>query len=298
MDCVARKNGCVVMKIIRLFVIISLTILILVSCQRKASFQVEQSYNQYEKIREFLSSSDYTDNDNILYQYILNQLRSSDALVEELRFEGAGDSEEVEEGKNIICRFYPQHSRRILIVSPYSTVGMNNPQYYQAEVERIAFNNALLLEMANTLATQIPNQYGVDLVFLGSRKHDYITSAFKEAFKSLSDNYGKSKPEMGMFLWLHPTKEMSIPIDDHSYQKLPYIVHRVWTSAEYSGWREFAKSIEGSSLYEGEELLYKNLNTIKLKNGYEPEEEISKEDLINNFRMLGSVLSGIVYAKD
>jgi len=283
------------MKIIRFFIIISIILYFFASCQKRAAFHTNQSLEHYKDIMEFFANIEENNVNEIIHQYIINHLKKSDAIIEEYQF---ADETTSITATNVVCRFYPQHSRRVIIISPYSPVGINNTAYFEAETKRIAYSIGLMLETASMLSSQIPNQYGVDLVFGGTIPDLYPTRSCSQAFRNLIANYGKVKPELGIFLWLHPSEKMSVPIDDHSYQKLPYIVHRIWTTAEDLGWREFEKSLEASSLFEGEELLYRELNTIKLKNRYEEDKEVLPEHLTSNFRILGSLFKELIYGKD
>ncbi|MBW6516553.1 MAG: hypothetical protein K0B81_08095 [Candidatus Cloacimonetes bacterium] len=282
------------MKVIKPFVVIIIFVFLLASCQKRGIFHTNHSINHYEKIMDYFANIEDNSVNEIILQYILNQLKKSDAIIEEFPITIDKENSNI----NIICRFYPQYSRRILLITPYIPAGLDDTAYRRAETERIAFNVGLMLETTSMLSSHIPDQFGVDLVFLGSEGNYNTIRSYNKAFHDLIANYGKTKPEIGIYLMLHSSQKLSIPIDDHSYQKLPYIVHRVWTTAEKLGWKEFETSLVASSLFEGEELLYRDLNTIKLKNIYEEDKEVLPENLIVNYRILGSLFSELIYGKD
>jgi len=285
------------MKVIKFFIIFSVLIIVLGSCQKRVTFRAEQSLIHYDKLLEFYTRFENGNVDEIVHNYIMNQLRRGEGIIEDIEF-SRETRDIIEKGSNIVCRFYPQHSRRIMLVSNYSGLGISRSDNRKKEIEQMSFGISLQLETARLLSTSIPNQYGVDLIFLDSVNEDNLINGISPAFRELIAGYDKPKPEVGVYLCLNPSAEISLPIDEYSYQKLPYIVYRIWTTAENLGWKEFKKRIETTTLLKDEELLYSELNVIKLQNDKEETEEILPDQLLANFRLFGSLFKELIYGKD
>lgn len=282
------------MKIVKLFIFI----LMLVSCQARVAFRENNALSHYERLTDYYTN--YQDNgaDELIHQYIINQLRMSGGVLDEKNFNRRKDEYGFEEGTNIIYSFYPQLSRRIMFVTPYCPVGLSDEEIYREMTAIMAFGNAIMLELARLLSEQKPNQYGVDLVFLDCLIDREEPDKFVPAFELLNFDETNSKPEMGIYLFLHYSQELRIPIEAASYRHSPQLVHRVWEKGEEIGWKGFKNHIEESTLLNTEEVLYEKLNTIKLQNISQSFEQVEEERLKQNFRRLGYVFTEIIYDRD
>lgn len=280
------------MKLLKVF-IIAVVIFGLSSCQREISLNEKMAIEHYGNLKDYYSEYLTVRGMEVVRQYLLNELKKSDGVVSKLPFERVSGEET---GSNIICRFYPQMSRRILFITSYIPLGIPDTADYEKETLRASFNTAFMLELARILSVKEPSQFGVDLIFTDVRisnagEHEPALDVFGEE----STLYGA---ELGIYLRLQGASGMSIFIDDHSYRQLPYLVYRVWKRARLSGWKEFEHELRQFPLLEGEELLFNKFHAIKLYNEASGIKTETEEILTANFRMIGSLFAELIYEKD
>ncbi len=283
------------MRSVRVLLII-FAVVLMASCQKRSVFKEEKSVIHYKVLQEYYSEFRESSGGGVIRQYLLNQLRKRDAVIDVVEFERKSENFSEEKGANIICRFYPQMSRRIMLVGLYSPWALTESGEYEKESAKMSFNLALMLETARMIAAEPPNQYGVDLVFLDCLLLE--EGRLTPAIDIFTEKFTKKKPEAAIFFRLENTEELTIPIDNYSYQQVPHVVYRVWRKAQLLGRTEYEQRLKVNPALMNEEKLYDEFYLIKLENEVQPDEVPDSEALRNNFRKIGSLTREMIYDKD
>ena len=152
---------------------------------------------------------------------------------------------------NIIVQFNPGNKNRIWIAAhwdsrPWADLDKNlkNRNKPILGANDGASGVAVLLEISNQLKIKSPN-IGIDLIFLdgedmgksGEIDHYFIGS------KYLSRNIPTQFPKYCILIDMIGDKNLQIPIEGHSYNQAPELVHTLWNQAEKMGFDVFKKEI-------------------------------------------------------
>ncbi len=269
-------------------------LLLLVSCQGRISVNSDKAYDRYDRLTGFYAGSAEYSESGIVSQFIINNLNKTNGLLELIPSLEAGDGVVVEPDMHIVSRFYPLRSRRMMFLTPYRPVVSSADKEFRIEARRVAFNVALMLELAEILSRNEPQQFGVDFVFLSTSNRANNKNFSSSAYREFKENYHRPDPELAFLLRLSPGEEVRIPIDYNSYQKSPDAVYDVWSRAYSRGWPEFDDSIEERPLDAGEDILYEVFNLVKLENRIYNVQDPEIQQIKANFRRLITLLMEII----
>ena len=281
------------MKLLKNFAIL----LLLISCQARITVNSNTAFDNYNRlIGLFESSTDYEET-GIISQFIINRLGRADCLLEEIPCLSSEDDDLVESCAHLISRFYPERSRRIMFLTPFSPGLLSDNNEKIIEIRRVSFNIALMLELADILSRYEPQQFGVDIVFL-AQGCSYSDESYRSTpYREFKENYQRPAPELAFLLKFYPGEELIIPIDYNSYLKSPAAVYDVWSRAYSRGWPEFDDSIEERPIDEEENILYETLNIVKLENRIDEDQLPEARQVKASFQRLGTLLMEIVDEK-
>lgn len=156
---------------------------------------------------------------------------------------------------NVMARFAPERSRRILLLAHWDT----RPRSDQATDPTLraipvpgandgASGTAILLELAGLFASD-PPPVGVDLLFVDGEDYgpglDDMLLGARHYAASLSDD---DRPVYGLLLDMVGDADPSFPVEAISAQYADVVVRKVWRAAERLGLRDYFPSAVGRRL--------------------------------------------------
>jgi len=156
---------------------------------------------------------------------------------------------------NVMARFAPERSRRILLLAHWDT----RPRSDQATDPTLraipvpgandgASGTAILLELAGLFASD-PPPVGVDLLFVDGEDYgpglDDMLLGARHYAASLSDD---DRPVYGLLLDMVGDADPSFPVEAISAQYADVVVRKVWRAAERLGLRDYFPSAVGPRL--------------------------------------------------
>ena len=214
-------------------------------------FNANNAFKHLEKQCDLGVRNPGSDGIELCRDYIINELTKCNAEIELQKFAVIINGEEID-GVNIIANFYPQMSRRILFGAHYDTrpwadkeedTSLHNTPISGANDG--ASGVAVLLELAEIISAQQPQQFGIDLVFfdledMGSYRENETWCLGSSYF---ADNYSKPKPEKAIIIDMIGDADLSINMEYYSYHNSPNLVKEVWEIAEQLGYNEFKSRI-------------------------------------------------------
>ncbi|MCF7813751.1 MAG: M28 family peptidase [Candidatus Cloacimonetes bacterium] len=182
---------------------------------------------------------------------IINKLSSTSALVEEQPFETT-QLDSVMQGVNIIARFYPRLSRRILLAAHYDTRPWadkeEDPSLHKQPISGAndaASGVAVLLELGRIFDQYPPQQFGIDLVFFDledmGRYNNNETWCLGSTY--FAENYKDEFPEKAIVVDMIGDADLVIDMEYLSYHNSPLLVKEVWETAQDLGFSEFQTRI-------------------------------------------------------
>ncbi|MDP8203633.1 MAG: M28 family peptidase [Candidatus Tenebribacter mawsonii] len=226
--------------------------LVISSCaENHPTFDEDKAFAHLEKQCDIGVRYPGSDGIELCRDYIINKLTKYKAEIELQNFTVTLNEEEIE-GVNIIASFYPQMSRRILLGAHYDTrpwadkeedISLHNTPILGAN--DAASGVAVLLELANIISAQQPQQFGIDMVFFdmedmgsyGTNESWCLGSSY------FADNYTKAKPEKAIVIDMIGDADLSINMEYFSYHNSPNLVKEVWEIADQLGYNEFKPRI-------------------------------------------------------
>jgi len=190
-------------------------------------------------------------------EYIISKLETTGAIIEQQIFETEIRGENFT-GINIIAKFNPVMGRRILIGAHYDTrpwadkeenISLHNTPIIGAN--DAASGVAVLLGLADLIAEQSPEQFGIDLVFfdledMGNYGNNDTWCLGSKYYVKMFD--GK-KPEKVIIVDMVGEKDNEIPMEYYSYHNSPTLVKEIWQKAKELGYDQFKQKI-GSYVYD------------------------------------------------
>ena len=226
--------------------------LVISSCaDNYPSFDVNNAFEHLQKQCELGVRYPGSDGIELCRDYIINNLTKYNAEIELQKFTVVLNGEEIE-GVNILASFYPQMSRRILLGAHYDTRPWADKEE-DATLHKTpilgandaASGVAVLLELAEIISAQQPQQFGIDMVFFdledmgayGTNETWCLGSSY------FADNYTKPKPEKAIVIDMIGDADLSINMEYFSYHNSPNLVREVWEIADQLGYNEFKSRI-------------------------------------------------------
>jgi hypothetical protein len=238
--------------------IILFLLLLLISCRVSVpKFNSSRAWQYLEEQCELGPRAPGSDEIELCRNYITNILDKNDAKVEKQQFEAQIDGQTYQ-GVNIIAHFYPRRSRRVLLGAHYDTRPWadkeENPQLHNTPIigaNDAASGVAVLLEIANILNSNEPEQYGVDLVFFDLEDMgDYgERDSWCLGSKYFVQNFKGNEPEKVIIVDMIGDKKLNIEMEYFSYHNSPRLVNQVWEIAAELGFEEFIPEI-GQVVYD------------------------------------------------
>ena len=182
---------------------------------------------------------------------IINELTKCGANIEQQHFTVIIGQEEIA-GVNILASFYPRMSRRILLGAHYDTrpwadrdADESNHNKPIIGANDAASGVAVLLEIANILANEQPEQFGIDLVFFdledmgeyGKNETWCLGSSY------FAENFNGDFPEKAIVVDMIGDKDLLIDMEYFSYHNSPELVNEIWDVASSLNFDEFQPKI-------------------------------------------------------
>ncbi|MBN1948236.1 MAG: M28 family peptidase [Candidatus Cloacimonetes bacterium] len=239
-------------------VISILSCIVLFACQDKIpQFNQQRAFSFLEKQCEI--GPRYPGSEGIILcrEYLISVCSSLGAVIEQQAFEEEIDGQ-IYQGVNIMARFHPQMSRRILFGAHYDTrPWADKDPDPEAHTQPIIGANdaasgvAVLLELASVIHQKEPVEYGIDFVFFDLE--DMGTYSINESWCLGSQAFVKSNPdykaEKVIIVDMVGDADLEIQMEYFSYHNSPLLVKEIWDSARDLGYTEFQYRI-GNVIYD------------------------------------------------
>ncbi len=210
-------------------------------------FDAERSFDFLEKQCELGPRFPNSTEIQLCRDFIINELENYGAEIQQQKFSSIINEKKVN-GVNIIAKFYPQMSRRILLGAHYDTRPFAdkdpNPKNHKTPIigaNDAASGVAVLLEIGKIISQKQPQQFGVDLVFFdledsgiyGNNETWCLGSTY------FAENYFSEKPEKAIVIDMIGDKNLEIFIESFSYHNSPNLVKEIWQKANSLNFNEF-----------------------------------------------------------
>jgi len=244
---------------IKVFLFISLFMLITTSgciSQSIPAFNSENAYNYLKKQCDFGPRVPGSSGHQQCKDYLMRTLQwYADQVSPQVFMFSFGNPKQTFSATNIIAKFQPGKSERILLCAHWDTrpwadrdPDPNNVKKPVLGANDGASGVAVLLEMARLLNSQKPN-IGVDIVFFdaedaGNYGDDRSWAKGSEAFAR--EFRSKYFPRFGILLDMIGDADLSIYKEQFSAQYAAPIVNLVWNKAAQMGLNEFVPAIKYS----------------------------------------------------
>ncbi|MCK4956680.1 MAG: M28 family peptidase [Candidatus Cloacimonetes bacterium] len=251
---------------------IIITTLFISACQRTPVFDGEQAFTHLIKQCEIGPRYPGSDEIIICREYIKANLEKSNAKIITQKF-SAEINDSKYESENIIARFFPRQSRRIMLAAHYDTrpwadkdSNIDNHNTPIIGANDAASGVAVLLQIATILNKTQPSEFGVDLVFFdiedmgsyGSNENWCLGS------KYFAENIPIREPEKIILIDMIGDKDLEILMEQHSYHDSPILVNQIWEIAAEKGYKQFKRKL-GQLIYDDHvPLLSSGLNAIDI----------------------------------
>ena len=155
-------------------------------------------------------------------------------------------------GKNIIAKFYPRMSRRILLAAHYDTRPWadkeENKEFWSKPI--IGANDgasgvAVLLEIARIIAQKQPQQFGIDMVLFDMEDMGKYNESESWCLGSryFAKNYQGTPPEKSIIVDMIGDKDLELKLEKFSYDNSPELVNEIWNIARENNYKEFKYQI-------------------------------------------------------
>ena len=237
----------------KVFLLLLFVVIYSVGCSHSVpKFNQDQAFVYLEEQCDFGFRYPGSEEIKLLQSYIISKMKNAGAKVEEQDFTTTINDEPVS-GKNIIARFFPRMSRRILLAAHYDTRPWadKDPDPKNHAEPVLGANDgasgvAVLLEIASILNQTPPQQYGVDLVFFDVEDSGSygVDSSWCKGSQFFADQFQGEKPEKAIVVDMIGDKDLAINMEYFSYQNSPALVNEVWEIAKELGFSEFKPKIE------------------------------------------------------
>jgi len=232
---------------------ISTVILFLFSCSYSfPDFNEQKAFTHLEEQCKFGTREPGSAGINSCRNYIIREMTKHGFSVSKQEFPVKIKNKNFK-GMNILVSTYPEMEKRILLGAHYDTrpwsdrdSDIKNHNKPVPGANDGASGVAVLLQIAEIISKERPDQYGVDFVFFdaedsgsyGDNKDWCLGSKYFAA------HYSGEKPEKAVIVDMIGDADLRIPIEKYSYQNSPELVLEVWDIAERLGFSEFAGDVE------------------------------------------------------
>jgi glutaminyl-peptide cyclotransferase len=143
---------------------------------------------------------------------------------------------------NLIARFNPQATERVLLVAHWDTRPTADQESEEEDRSKpiLGANDggsgtAVLLEIANVLAKTKP-KIGVDLLFVDGEDYGPSEPDMYLGAKHFAANAGSYRPLYGVLVDMVGDRTPRFPIEENSARMAPEVVQRIWALAEELGY--------------------------------------------------------------
>ena len=256
------------------FYLLILLPILITSCGSKKypKFDKVEAFSYLNKQCEIGTREPGSEGIKLCREYIKDTLIKNKAVVKEQKFTAKIRGKEVQ-SVNILASFNPRLSRRILLGAHYDTRPWadkdKNPDVHSKPIPGAndgASGVAVLLEIAEIISQNEPQEFGVDMVFFdledsGSYDDDQSWCKGSQYF---SENFSGDKPEAAIIIDMIGDKDLHIPMEYFSYHNSPVLTSDIWKIANNLGFTSFQNKI-GIPIYDDHyPLLEKGFNVIDI----------------------------------
>jgi Zn-dependent M28 family amino/carboxypeptidase len=189
--------------------------------------------------------------------YLISKLKEYNAIVEVQEFQEKAYDGEILTLKNIIASYYPEKTRRILLAAHWDTRPFADKD---GEDPRATFEGAndggsgvgVLLEVARILASERPNNAGIDIIFFDGEDYgepefyDGNTINSGKSFWCLGSQYWSNNKHRknymayyGILLDMVGAKDAVFYKEGGSMQFAKKIVEKVWDAGIANGYSQY-----------------------------------------------------------
>lgn len=213
---------------------------------------------------------------------------------------------------NVLARFSPEESRRILFLAHWDTRPTSDEEPDSAAralpvpgANDGASGTAVLLELASIMA-ETPPPVGVDLLFVdgedyGPGVEDMLLGARRYA-ETLPD---EGRPVYGVLLDMVGDADPRFPVEGYSAQFANPVVRKVWRTAERLGYEAFFPTGVGRNLTDDHVPLNQaglpTVNVIDFTYGpgnayWHTQQDVPENVSASTLEMVGEVMTELVYS--
>lgn len=197
------------------------------------------------------------------------QLEAFGAQVTMQDFEAVVYDEKKYAATNVIGKFNPQHSRRIVLTAHWDTRPIADSPISKKDRDKPimgaddgASGVAVLLEVARQLQ-QHPIDLGVDIVFFDAEDYgepsSYAEPETKEEMLESIETWGLgsqywaknlsgTRPEYGVLLDMVGAKNARFTKEGYSMEVAPQLVNKIWAMAEQMGYGRYFQDVKGNPI--------------------------------------------------
>jgi Zn-dependent M28 family amino/carboxypeptidase len=213
---------------------------------------------------------------------------------------------------NVLARFRPEESRRILLLAHWDTRPTSD-QAATAEDRRHpvpgandgASGTAILLHLAELLAEALP-PLGVDLLFVdgedfGPGSDDMFLGARRYASRLPADG----RPVYGVLLDMVGDADPHFPVEANSARHASLVVRKIWRAAHRLGYEEYFPEGVGDAVYDDHVPLIEaglpTANIIDISYGpgnayWHTPQNVPEHLSANTLEMVGEVVTELIYS--
>jgi len=258
----------------RNLIILSIILFLLITaCQQKIpEFNKEESFSYLKEQCDLGARPPGSEGIILCRDYISSILKQFNAEIEKQEFL-VNINDKKFEGVNIIGKYYPRMSRRILLATHYDTRPWADKEEDKSLQNKPipgandgASGVAVLLEIASVISKKQPAQFGVDLVFfdledMGSYNDEKSWCIGSQYF---AKHFIGQKPEKAIVVDMIGDADLKIYMEYYSYQNSPSLVNEIWNISKEYGFKEFIPKIKSAINDDHYSLIQQGFNAIDI----------------------------------
>lgn len=221
-------------------------------------FNRDSAYNFIAKQVAFGPRVPGTDAHRACKEWMVGQLTSYGASVQEQDFEATILSGDKVPGTNVFAQFNPESTRRLVFAAHWdSRPKADSPLSTERKDEPVlgaddgASGVGILLEIARLIGADTSLDLGIDLVFFDVEDAGESGGegwALGSQYWSRNLPYGNVRPEYGVLLDMVGSKGARFAREVHSVNYAPAQVEKIWRLARYMGYSNYFVNERGGQI--------------------------------------------------